>query len=171
MKKTTKILLLLLVCVTLGTLTGCSNENVTGDLTDIMEKVYEKMYSDVKEEDRPMLQTTNALNPYDEATQEEIDNLIEYAIGTKEIEYKEIVYSEPPMSSIAYSVVLVRMKDGANIEEAKTKIKESVNPRKWMCVEVAKEDIIVKNKGDLIIVIMVADENLRESIEKGFDNL
>ena len=75
------------------------------------------------------------------------------------------------MSSIAYSVVLVRMKDGANIEDAKTKIKENVNPRKWMCVEVPEEDVIVKNKGNLIILIMVADETNRNKIEQGFDNL
>ena len=75
------------------------------------------------------------------------------------------------MSSIAYSVVLVRMKDGADIEAAKTKIKEKIDPRKWFCVEVPEEDIIVKNKGNLIILIMVEDENTRNKIEEGFDNL
>ena len=75
------------------------------------------------------------------------------------------------MGSIAYSVVLVRMKDGADIEAAKTKIAETVNPRKWVCVEVAKEDVIVKNKGDLIILIMVKDEATRTKIEQGFNNL
>ena len=173
MKKIKHLLLVLVGCVSLLTLTACGSKNVEGELTDIMEKVYEKMYADVKEDERPMLMTTNALTPFEDATEEDINYQVEYAIGKNKdkVDYKEIVYSEPPMSSIAYSVVLVRMNEGADIEAAKTAIKEGVDPRKWMCVEVAKEDIIVKNKGDLIILIMVEDETLRTKIEEGFDNL
>lgn len=171
MKKLKNILLLLLVCFTLCSLTGCGEKNVEGELTDIMDKVYTKMNAEVDEENRPMLTTTNALNPYEGATEEDVKAQVEYAIGTSEIDYKEIVYSEPPMSSIAYSVVLVRMEEGADVEAAKTKIKEKANPRKWMCVEVAPEDVIVKSKGDLIILIMVENETLRTKIEEGFDNL
>ena len=40
-----------------------------------------------------------------------------------------------------------------------------------MCVEVPEENVIVKNKGDLIILIMVGEESTRNKIEKGFDNL
>ena len=166
-----KILTLILTTFALFSLTGCAEKNVEGELTDIMERVYEKMYADVKEDERPMLMTTNALEPFEEATEEDINYQIEYAIGTKDIDYKEIVYSEPPMSSIAYSVALVRMEEGSDIEAAKKAIKENVNPRKWMCVEVEKEDVIVKSKGDLIILIMVEDETLREKKEEGFDNL
>ena len=53
----------------------------------------------------------------------------------------------------------------------KTAIKENVNPRKWVCVGVEEDDVIVKNKGNLIIVIIVEDENTRNKIEEGFDNL
>lgn len=159
MKKIKKILLLLLVCTTLISLTGCGNKNVEGELSDIMERIY----ADIPEEERPMLDNFDVL--------ELAPDNIEYYIGTTEIEYKEIYASEPPMSSIAYSVVLVRMEEGADVETAKTAIKENVNPRKWLCVEVAEEDVIVKNKGDLIILIMVENETLREKIEEGFDNL
>ena len=169
MKKISKILLLLLVVATF-TLTGCS-KNVEGELSDIMEKVYEKMYADIKEEDRPMLVTTNTLTEMPEATKEELDEYIKYTIGTADIEYKEIYESKPMIGSIAYSVVLVRMQEGSDVETAKTAIKENVNPRKWQCVWVESEDVIVKSKGDLIILIMVEDETLRTKIEEGFDNL
>ena len=99
-----------------------------------------------------------------------MDN-IESFIGTKEIEYEEILASESMVGSIAHSVVLVRMKDGADIESAKEKIKETVNPRKWVCVGVEKEDVIVKNKGNLIILIMVENETTRNKLEQGFNNL
>ena len=167
MKKLKNIVLLLLVCLSLLPLTACSGKNVEGELTDIFDRIY----ADIKEDEMPMLMTVDALHPFEEATQEDIDYQIEYAIGTKDIDFKEIVYSEPPMTSIAYSVVLVRMNEGADIEAAKKAIKENAKPNKWVCVEVAKEDVIVKNKGDLIILIMVGDETLRTKIEKGFDNL
>ena len=160
MNKLKKILLLLLLCTTL---TACAEKNVEGELTDIMDKIY----ADVKEDERPMLETVNIL----EQETENLDDLIVYTIGTKDINYKEIYESRPIIGSIAYSVVLVRMEEGADIEAAKKAIKENVDPRKWFCVWVEPEDVIIKSKGDLIILIMVEDETLRTKIDKGFDNL
>ena len=82
MKKIKNLLLLLVVCASLLTLTACGSKNVEGELTDIMEYVYEKMYADVKEDQRPGLVTTNPLNPFEDATEEDIAYQIEYAIGT-----------------------------------------------------------------------------------------
>ena len=163
MNKIKKLLALLLVCTTLTCLTACGEKNVEGELSEIMDNIYTDVFAGLADDEKPNLMNINVL--------EEAPDNIEYYIGTKEIDYEEIYASEPMMSSIAYSVVLVRMKDGANIEDAKTKIKETVNPRKWMCVEVPEEDVIVKNKGNLIILIMVADETTRNKIEQGFDNL
>ena len=171
MNKIKKLLALLLVCTTLTCLTACGEKNVEGELSDIMEKVYEKMYADVPEEERPMLGTVNVLEKTEGVTDEDIKAQVEYAIGTSEIDYKEIYESKPMIGSIAYSVVLVRMEENADIEAAKTAIKENVDPRKWICAEVPKENVIVKSKGDLIILIMVENETLRNKIEEGFDNL
>lgn len=171
MKKIKNLVLLLLVGIMAISLTACGEKNVEGELTDIMERVYEKVYSDVKEEDRPMVGTVNVLETWEGATEEDLKEQVKYAIGTDEIDYKEIYESKPMIGSIAYSVVLVRMESGADIEAAKTAIKENVNPRKWFCVGVEPEDVIVKSKGDLIILIMVENETLREKLEQGFDNL
>lgn len=159
MKKIKQILLILLVCATLLPLTGCGEQNVEGTLNEIIEKIYK----DIPQDEMPMIENLDVLKM--------VPGNIEYYIGTDKIEYKEILASEPMMSSIAYSVVLVRMKDGADIESAKKEIKENVDPRKWKCVEVPEEDVIVKSKGDLIVLIMVADEKTRTKIEEGFDNL
>ena len=158
-----KISLFIVLVVGVLLFTGCGTKNVEGTLEEIMTKIYTDVYADVPEEERPMLGDIDVLK-------DAPDN-IEYYIGTTDIEYEEIYAREPMMGSIAYSVVLVRMKDGADIEAAKTKIAETVDPRKWICVEVAKEDVIVKNKGDLIILIMVKDEATRTKIEQGFNNL
>ena len=149
-----KIILGCLACVTLFSLTGCGEKQVEGTLEEIMTKVY----ADVPEEERPMMLTNF------EVTEENVENYL----GTKDIEYEEALASESAVGSIAHSVVLIRMKDGANIEEAKKKIEENTNPRKWICVEA--DDVVVKNKGNLIILIM-SSSNYTQKIENSFDNL
>ena len=123
-----------------------------------LEKIMTKVYADIPEDERPMMLTNTEL------TKDNIENYL----GTKDIEYKEALASESAVGSIAHSVVLVRMKDGADIESAKKKIKESVNPRKWVCVEAEK--VVVKNKGNLIILIMSSSDYTKK-IENSFDNL
>ena len=165
MKKLKKLLLLLLVGTTLVSLTACGEKTLEGKLSDLMESIYKDVYADLAEEERPMLGDINVLT--------DVPDNVEYYIGAKanEVEYEEIYVREPMMGSIAHSVVLVRMKDGADIETAKKAIKEGVDPRKWICVEVPKEDVIVKSRGNIIVLIMVADETTRNRIEEGFDNL
>ena len=149
-----KVILSCLACMTLFSLTGCGEKEVEGTLEEIMDKVY----ADIPEDERPMMLTNIEING------ENIENYL----GTKDIDYEEALASESAVGSIAHSVVLVRMKDGANIEEAKKKIEESVNPAKWVCVEA--EDVVVKNKGNLIILIMSSTNNIKK-IENSFDNL
>ena len=149
-----KIILGCLACITLFSLTGCGEKQVEGTLEEIMTKVY----ADVPEDERPMMLTNI------EVTEENIENYL----GTKDFEYEEALASESAVGSIAHSVVLIRMKDGADVEEAKKKIEENANPRKWICVEA--DDVVVKNKGNLIILIM-SSSNYIEKIENSFDNL
>lgn len=156
MKKIKLFSLVLVSVFTLFGLTGCGSENVDGTLEDLMTK----MYQDIPEDERPMLANT----VIDEEN-------IEMFLGTSEIEYEEALASEPMIGSIAHSVVLLRTKDNADIEAVKTKIKESVNPRKWICVGVEEEDVIVENKGNLIVLIMVADVTTRTKLDEGFNNL
>ena len=152
-----KLKTLIIALILVLTTTACGAKNIEGNLEDIMTKVY----SDIKEEERPMgLANT-------EVTSENI----EYYLGTSDIEYESALASESMIGSIAHSTVLIRTKENADIEAIKTKIKENVDPRKWICVGVEKEDVIIKNKGDLIIVIIVEDQTTREKLDKGFDNL
>ena len=148
---------LFVVSLLVFTLTGCASKNIEGTLDEIMTKVYQ----DIPEEERPMGLTNTEVN----------EENIEYYLGTKEIEYESALASESMIGSIAHSTVLVRVKDDSDIEEIKTTIKENVNPRKWVCVGVEKDDVIIKNKGNLIIVIIVENETIREKISTGFDYL
>ena len=137
-----------------------TEKNVEGTLEELMAKVY----AGIPEESLPMLGDI----PVDSES-------VEGFLGTTEINYKEALAREPMISSIPHSVVLVRMNDAKEAAAAVEKIKASVNPRKWICVEAS--NVVVKSKGDLVILIMSdtemtsADEALAPKLEANFDNL
>ena len=155
MKLLHKLGLFLMVFMAGFLLTGCGEKNIEGDLSDIMTKVY----AELPEEKTPMGLTTI------EVTAENVEGFL----GTADIEYKEAVASESMVGSIAHSVVLVRVEDESKVEDVMAQIKDNVNPRKWICVGVEEDQVIVKNKGNLIILIMAADGS--EELEAGFDGL
>lgn len=156
MKKTTKISLFLLLLSTILFMTGCGKEkaeNIEGSLEELMTKVY----AEIPEDERPMM-LTNV-----EVTKENA----EYYIGSADIEFEEALASEPAVSSIAHSVVLIRTKENADVESIKKTIKDKVNPRKWFCVEA--EQVVVESRGNLIILIMASSDV--DKLQAGFNNL
>ncbi len=66
------------------------------------------------------------------------------------------IYSEPMMSSVAYSVCLVRAKDGTDIEQLKKDIFDKVNAVKWLCV--TAEKVLVTNSDNTILLVMTNAE-------------
>ena len=91
-----------------------------------------------------------------------------YYLGIENMEFEEAVASEPMMGSIAHSICLVKVKEGTDVEKVKAEIKEKVDPRKWICVGVEREDVIVVNKGNIILLIIdqIAPEEFKDSFEK-----
>lgn len=136
-----KVLLVLGLSIFL--ITGCGNKitHVEGNMEDLMSKVYEGF----EQQDLPMMLGNIELTE---------ENKTAY-IGEADIKYEEALASESGIGSIAHSVVLIRMgKDVTEeqIESAKKELKEKVNPRKWICVEV--EEVKVESNGDLILVVL-----------------
>ena len=157
MKNIKKITLLVIMLVIALLVSGCGNKNIEDSLEDLMTKVY----AGIPDEEKPMMLMNTEVNSEN----------IEYYLGSTEIDYQEALASESGVGSIAHSVVLLRTKDNADINKIQEEIKEKVNPRKWICVGVEKEDLIIKNKGNLVILIMVEDSNTRTKLETNFDNL
>ncbi len=121
---------------------GTTNKEVEGSLTELMDTIYKEVEPDI-----PMTGTT-----------EIDDENLPFYLGVEELDYEEGLACEPMMGSYAHSVVLVRLKENADVDAAKKAIKESVNPRKWICVEVEKQNVIVDNIGHLVILIMSNDQ-------------
>lgn len=114
-------------------------KEITGSLEDLMNQIYENAVVTSK----PFVFTLPVT-----------DEMKEYCLGSSNIEFLEGVYSEPMIGSIPHSIVLIRVAEGTNINAVKQTIKNSVNPQKWICVGVDRENVIVDNIGTLIILIM-----------------
>ena len=134
MKKLSKIVVVMMAFVMMLSITGCGEKkekNLEGTLSELMRELY-KGAGINEEEDFMFLEDK-------EVTEENLS----YYLGVKELDYKEALASESMVGSTAHSIVLVRMNKGADIEQAKKDIKEKVDPRKWICVGVEDENVIV----------------------------
>ena len=158
MSKKSIIAIIVVVLLVAGVAVGAfffkgSEKNVEGTLEEIMTK----LYAGISQDELPMM-----LGNIEVASED-----IQYYIGTNEVSYKEALVSESGVGSIAHSVVLLRLNDVADAENVVSKVKESADPRKWLCVEA--ENVIVKSKGDLVVLIM--SNELAPKLEKNFDGL
>lgn len=154
-----KIIMFLLVGIIVLSAVACTTANeevnvpeITGTLEEIMEQLYEGMA-----ESKPNTVITVVT-----------DENMKYYLGTADVEFAEAIASEPMISSIAHSVVILRVTEGTDIEDVKTKIKENVDGRKWICVGVEEDEIVVDSIGNLVVLIMDKDY---ETIHQNFINL
>ena len=161
MKKILRLSVILFVLVMGITACGKDEEKKEANKLDLsVEKIVDRVYDNIPDDDMPAL-----------ITMEILDDNIEYYLGTKDIDYKKAIASEPLMSSNAWSVVIVELNDGADVEKTKKAIKDNVNPAKWICVDAEK--VIVENRGNIIILIMMdeGNANIADKVLENFKNL
>ncbi len=151
MKKLLLLLLSLTLCLGMGACQTENNDqkNLEGSLGEILEQIYDN--ADVDASFRDFVE--NGLY-----TTEITAENVSYYLGKEGLEFEAAIASEPVMMPSAYSLCLVRVKDGTDIEQMKADIKENVNPMKWICVGVDPSNIIVDNIGDVIFLLMSDNE-------------
>ena len=64
---------------------------------------------------------------------------------------------EPMMGSLAFSMVLVRVAEGADANKVAETMKSGIDTRKWICVEA--NDLKVAGFGDVVMLIMVNSDS------------
>ena len=67
-----------------------------------------------------------------------------------------VVVSEPMIGSQAYSLVLVKVKDGQDANAIAKEMSENIDTRKWICVEAEK--LYATSQDNLAVLIMASDE-------------
>ena len=151
MKKTNIILVsgitvfLLVVIGIIIFLIGSNKENSLGlntteDMANFIEKIYEKSNNEL---------TALATNEVDIT---DIDALNSYTGLTDNENVDKVVVSEPMMTSRAYSLVLIKVKDTKKVEKMKQEISDNINMSKWICV--TAEVLYVNSHDDIIFLVM-----------------
>ena len=133
---------LLLTLVACGSNSNTSAAHVDGTLSEIFAKIYEN--ADIES---PLATYEIAVDDTNKASM----------LGSTEVNFTEGLASEAMIMTIPHSMVLIRVAEGTDIEATKKLIQDNVDPRKWICVGVDPEDVIVDNIGDLIFLVMSAD--------------
>ena len=122
------------------------------DLVALVEKLYEG-----RQDQMPMLMT------------QEIDvsdaDMVKAITGLENGEKLEIVVaSEPMMTSQAYSLVLVKVKDGVNANEIAKQMNENIDSRKWICV--SAEKVYTTSSANIVCLVMSSEEMAKPVYEK-----
>ena len=136
-----------IICVLMVlTVASCSAKpaalpHVDGELTDIFKKIYENAGVEAPGTFETAVTDANKVN----------------ALGSTEVEFIEGLTSDAMIMTIPHSMVLIRVDEASDIEKTKQIIRDNVDPRKWICVGVEADQVIVDSIGDLIFLVMSAD--------------
>lgn len=121
------------------------------DLTALVDQIYAGVSIEMPSLMTMPIDTTDA-DAVKSFTGLDTENEIEYA-----------VVSEPMMSSQAYSLVLVKVKNGINADEVAETMNKQINERKWICV--TAEKIYSVASGDVVCLVMTNAETAQPVFE------
>ena len=78
---------------------------------------------------------------------------------------ESIVVSEPLITSQAYSVAIVKVKDNADVEKIKQDMLDNIDMRRWICV--SAEQLYITNSGNVIFSVMT-DKDIAKAVYDDF---
>lgn len=149
MKKVVSLALAMMLMLTM--LAGCNNAPAASNktpLTDPLETVIDNIYANKSVEFMPVTIPVDLTD---------LDALPYFTGLTSAEGVKEAAVSEAMVGAIAYSMVLVRLEEGADAQSIAQQMKDGIDTRKWICVEA--DDLKVAGYCDVIMLIMVSSEH------------
>lgn len=75
----------------------------------------------------------------------------------------KVVISESMIMSTAYSVAIVKVKEGTDVESLKREMVNSVDMRRWICV--GADVVFATNSGNVIFMVMSNEEDAKAQLE------
>ena len=154
-----KFLMMVLCAVMVLSLVACGGKGGNGGNGDTMAltDMVEQLYKGIKSDEMPGVMT-----------QEVPAEAFEGVFFIPAVNGAEAVMSEPMMSSIAWSVCLMRVPEGTDVAATCAAIKSNMNPAKWLCVEAEKYSV-VSNGNTILLVMTSADAH--DKIVDNFNGL
>ena len=143
----------LFACLFLAVFAGCTKKKPSpGSKVTHLESLeqvqafIEKIYEEVGESNMPMMVEHRELDLADA-------DALEFNTGLTSAEgIRRVVVSESAVGSIAYSMLYVCVKDGADAAKIQAQILENINPAKWICVS-AEQEASMTLGGDIFFVM------------------
>lgn len=143
------ILALVIVTVMAAGCAGGTEENpVKAPLTDDLETIIDNIYA---QQSVPFEVVTVPVD----ITDTEFALKAYTGLDSAEL-IREAAASEAMIGAIAYSMVLVRVKDAKDAKTVAEQMKAGIDTRKWICVEA--DDLKVAGYGDVVMLIMISSE-------------
>jgi len=148
-----KIIAIVLAAVTMLSLVACGGSKGGKEITGTTEEILNQVLANAELSDpdyRALVDQGLMIMPIDEES-------VEYFLGVSGVDMESGYAAEPMMTSQPFSVCVIRVNDGVDVDELKEDIKSNVNPNKWLCVGVEPSDVIVDSVGNVVILIMARE--------------
>lgn len=130
--------------------------NSAEDLTALIDQIYAGISIEM-----PMVMSQQI-----ESTDAEMVQMYTGLDNGENIDY--LVVSEPMMSAQAYSLVLLKVKDGADADSIAKTMNENINTRKWICV--TAESVYSAASGNVVCLVM-SNEATAKTVFESFKTL
>ena len=127
------------------------------ELTESLEDIIKAMHTAVPEELAEHV-----------VFQEISGDMKQYFLGTEDIDFTEALAAEPMIGVMPHSIVVFRVEEGSDVDAIVQLVKENADPRKWICVGVEPDKVLVSSIGHTIALVI--DEN-SEAIMEVFEGL
>lgn len=151
--------LILLAVISFGIFILVSGKENTGSLETTKDII--KMINIIDKDNKNVLPELETMK----VDIKNIDEVTSYT-GLKTNNYIEsIVVSVPMMTSQAYSVAVVKVKDNADVEKIKQEMLDNIDMRRWICV--SAEQLYITNSGKVIFSVM-ADKDTAKAVYNDF---
>ena len=156
MKKFVSVILALSLVLSLAACGGKKTEetqasamNVEGTMEELLNKTIEE---------RPV-EFMGGVIPVDltDSSEDGLWALKSYTGLESAAQITEAAAFEPMMGSLAFSMVMVRLAEGADAKAIAESMKSGIDTRKWICVEA--DDLKVAGFGDVVMLIMLNSDS------------
>ena len=162
MKKKQNILviaLILLAVISFGIIILVSGKENTSSLETTKDII--KMISIINKDNKNVLPELETMK----IDVKNIDEVTSYTGLTSNDDIESIVVSVPLITSQAYSVAVVKVKDTADVEKIKQEMLDNIDMGRWICV--SAEQLYITNSGNVIFSVM-ADKDIAKAVYDDF---
>ena len=162
MKKKQNILviaLILLAVISFGIIILVSGKENTSSLETTKDII--KMISIINKDNKNVLPELETMK----INVKNIDEVTSYTGLKSNDDIESIVVSVPLITSQAYSVAVVKVKDTADVEKIKQEMLDNIDMGRWICV--SAEQLYITNSGNVIFSVM-ADKDIAKAVYDDF---